>query len=58
MGVLYMQGADRKVIFQGTSDYGNRCRREMGDEETKESKMVFIGKNLPKTYLFKVWSIV
>ncbi|MBC3812544.1 CobW family GTP-binding protein [Undibacterium aquatile] len=48
-GVLYMQGADRKVIFQGVHQImGTDVGAKWGDEETKESKMVFIGKNLPK----------
>ncbi|MBC3928790.1 GTP-binding protein [Undibacterium sp. CY21W] len=48
-GVLYMQGADRKVIFQGVHQImGTDVGAKWGDKETKESKMVFIGKNLPK----------
>lgn len=48
-GVLYMQGADRKVIFQGVHQImGTDVGAKWGDTETKESKMVFIGKNLPK----------
>jgi G3E family GTPase len=48
-GVLSMQGADRKVVFQGVhqimgSDLG--AKWEAG--EIRGSKMVFIGKNLPK----------
>lgn len=48
-GVLYMEGADRKVVFQGVhqlmgSDIGNKWR----EDELRCSKMVFIGKNLPK----------
>ena len=48
-GVLSMQGADRKVVFQGVhqimgSDLG--AKWETG--EARGSKMVFIGKNLPK----------
>lgn len=48
-GVLYMEHADRKVIFQGVhqimgTDVGAKWR----EDELKESKMVFIGKNLPK----------
>jgi G3E family GTPase len=48
-GVLAMQGADRKVVFQGVhqimgSDLG--AKWEAG--EPRGSKMVFIGKNLPK----------
>jgi G3E family GTPase len=48
-GVLLMAGADRKVVFQGVhqimgSDLG--AKWETG--EPRGSKMVFIGKNLPK----------
>ena len=48
-GVLWINGADRKVIFQGVhqimgSDIGNKW----GNDEIRSSKMVFIGKNLPK----------
>ena len=48
-GVLLMEGAERKVVFQGVhqimgSDVGAKWR----DTEERGSKMVFIGKNLPK----------
>jgi G3E family GTPase len=48
-GVLWMEGADRKVVFQGVhqimgSDLG--AKWETGEQ--RGSKMVFIGKNLPK----------
>ena len=53
-GVLYMQGTDRKVIFQGVhqlmgSDLGPAWR----PEEHKSSKMVFIGIDLPKDILLQ-----
>jgi G3E family GTPase len=48
-GVLYMEHADRKVIFQGVHQImGTDIGGKWGDDEIKESKMVFIGKNLPK----------
>jgi len=48
-GVLYMQGADRKVIFQGVHQImGTDVGIQWADDEIKQSKMVFIGKNLPK----------
>ena len=48
-GVLYMQNADRKVIFQGVHQImGTDIGAKWGDSELKESKIVFIGKNLPK----------
>jgi G3E family GTPase len=48
-GVLWMDGADRKVVFQGVhqmmgSDIGAKWR----EDEARGSKMVFIGKSLPK----------
>ncbi|MBC3832536.1 GTP-binding protein [Undibacterium amnicola] len=48
-GVLYMEHADRKVIFQGVHQImGTDIGGKWADNEIKESKMVFIGKNLPK----------
>ncbi|MEB0141068.1 MULTISPECIES: GTP-binding protein [unclassified Undibacterium] len=48
-GVLFMENADRKVIFQGVHEImGTDVGMKWGDEEIRESKMVFIGKNLPK----------
>lgn len=48
-GVLYMEHADRKVIFQGVHQImGTDIGGKWQDHEPKESKLVFIGKNLPK----------
>ena len=48
-GVLLMQGAERKVVFQGVHQImGSDLGAPWGDEEARGSKMVFIGKNLPK----------
>ncbi|MGB4362135.1 MAG: GTP-binding protein [Rhodoferax sp.] len=48
-GVLYMQGTDRKVIFQGVHQLmGSDLGPVWGPEETPCSKMVFIGIDLPK----------
>ncbi|MET3135900.1 G3E family GTPase [Undibacterium sp. GrIS 1.2] len=48
-GVLLMDGADRKVIFQGVHQImGTDVGAKWSDDELRESKMVFIGKNLPK----------
>ncbi|MBC7405133.1 MAG: GTP-binding protein [Cytophaga sp.] len=48
-GVLLMEGADRKVIFQGVHQImGTDVGAKWADEEPRQSKMVFIGKNLPK----------
>jgi len=47
--VLYMEHADRKVIFQGVHQImGTDIGGKWAEHEAKESKMVFIGKNLPK----------
>ncbi|HEY0063888.1 MAG TPA: GTP-binding protein [Telluria sp.] len=48
-GVLLMDGADRKVVFQGVHQImGTDIGAKWGENETRGSKMVFIGKNLPK----------
>ena len=44
-----MAGADRKVVFQGVHQImGSDLGAKWGDNEARGSKMVFIGKNLPK----------
>jgi G3E family GTPase len=48
-GVLLMEGADRKVVFQGVHQImGSDLGAKWGETEERGSKMVFIGKNLPK----------
>jgi G3E family GTPase len=48
-GVLLMQGAERKVVFQGVHQImGSDLGAKWAEDETRASKMVFIGKNLPK----------
>jgi G3E family GTPase len=48
-GVLLMEGADRKVVFQGVHQMmGTDIGAKWGETEERGSKMVFIGKNLPK----------
>jgi G3E family GTPase len=48
-GVLSMAGADRKVVFQGVHQImGSDLGAKWADGESRGSKMVFIGKNLPK----------
>jgi G3E family GTPase len=48
-GVLSMAGADRKVVFQGVHQImGSDLGAKWADGEPRGSKMVFIGKNLPK----------
>ena len=48
-GVLRMEGVDRKVVFQGVHQImGSDVGPKWGENETPATKMVFIGKNLPK----------
>jgi len=48
-GVLWMEGADRKVIFQGVHQIlGTDMGAKWGENEARASKIVFIGQNLPK----------
>ncbi|MEW6763218.1 MAG: GTP-binding protein [Pseudomonadota bacterium] len=48
-GVLSMAGADRKVVFQGVHQImGSDLGAKWFEGEPRASKMVFIGKNLPK----------
>ncbi|MFC7516285.1 CobW family GTP-binding protein [Herbaspirillum sp. GCM10030257] len=48
-GVLWMEDADRKVLFQGVHQMmGTDIGAKWADAEPRGSKMVFIGKNLPK----------
>jgi G3E family GTPase len=53
-GVLHMQGTDRKVIFQGVHQLmGSDLGPVWGDAEKRNSKMVFIGIDLPKDILLQ-----
>ena len=53
-GVLNMRGTERKVIFQGVHQLmGSDLGAPWADGETKMSKMVFIGIDLPKDILLK-----
>lgn len=48
-GVLWMDGADRKVVFQGVHQtMGTDIGAKWPENEPRASKMVFIGKDLPK----------
>ncbi|MDP9043511.1 MAG: GTP-binding protein [Pseudomonadota bacterium] len=48
-GVLHMKGSDRKVIFQGVHQLmGSDLGPKWAPDEKKNSKMVFIGLELPK----------
>ncbi len=51
-GVLYMKGADRKVIFQGVHQLmGSDLGPKWMPGEKKQSKLVFIGIELPREIL-------
>ena len=53
-GVLNMRGTERKVIFQGVHQLmGSDLGPQWADGETKMSKMVFIGIDLPKDILLQ-----
>ena len=48
-GVLLMKDADRKVVFQGVHQImGSDLGAKWDENDVRGSKMVFIGKNLPK----------
>jgi G3E family GTPase len=53
-GVLYMKGSDKKVIFQGVHQLmGSDLGPKWLPNETKQSKMVFIGIDLPRDILLQ-----
>ncbi|MES2512121.1 MAG: GTP-binding protein [Pseudomonadota bacterium] len=53
-GVLNMEGTDRKVIFQGVHQLmGSDLGPAWGEGEKRNSKMVFIGIDLPKDILMQ-----
>ena len=53
-GVLWMKGTERKVIFQGVHQLmGSDLGPEWKEGERRESKMVFIGIDLPKDILIQ-----
>jgi len=53
-GVLYMKGSDKKVIFQGVHQLmGSDLGPKWMPGERKQSKMVFIGIDLPKDILLQ-----
>ncbi len=53
-GVLFMKGSDRKVIFQGVHQLmGSDLGPKWLPTERKNSKMVFIGIDLPKDILLQ-----
>ncbi len=53
-GVLYMKGSDRKVVFQGVHQLmGSDLGPKWANGEKKQSKMVFIGIDLPRDVLMQ-----
>jgi G3E family GTPase len=53
-GVLYMKGTDRKVIFQGVHQLmGSDMGPPWAEGEARQTKMVFIGIDLPKDILIQ-----
>jgi len=53
-GVLFMKGSDRKVIFQGVHQLmGSDLGPKWSPQEKKQSKMVFIGIDLPRDVLLQ-----
>jgi G3E family GTPase len=60
-GVLYMKGSDRQTVFQGVHhDDGRRPTGKplAGPGEKPSSKMVFIGRNLPRDIFIKGFATV
>jgi len=48
-GVLHIEGSDRKIVFQGVHQLlGSDVGSPWQEGERRSSKMVFIGKNLPR----------
>jgi G3E family GTPase len=53
-GVLYMDGSNRRMIFQGVHMLmGADVGRPWGKDEKPASKIVFIGRNLPRDAILK-----
>jgi G3E family GTPase len=53
-GVLFMKGSDRQTVFQGVHDMmGADLGRRWKPGESRSSKMVFIGRNLPRELFLK-----
>jgi G3E family GTPase len=53
-GVLFMKGSDRKVVFQGVHQLmGSDLGPKWAPGEKRQSKMVFIGIDLPKEVLLQ-----
>ncbi len=53
-GVLHMQGIDRKVVFQGVHQLmGSDLASAWGAQEQRQSKLVFIGIDLPRDIILQ-----
>ena len=53
-GVLYLKGNARRVVFQGVHMLmGGDLGKAWGDQEKRESVMVFIGRNLPQDIIIQ-----
>lgn len=53
-GVLHMKGSDRKVIFQGVHQLmGSDLGPKWAAGEARQSRMVFIGIDLPRDILLQ-----
>ncbi|MFJ4292791.1 CobW family GTP-binding protein [Cupriavidus sp. NPDC089707] len=52
-GVLYMEGVDRKVVFQGVHQLMGSDIGAKWEDETPGTKMVFIGVDLPRDAILK-----
>ncbi|KUE85493.1 cobalamin biosynthesis protein CobW [Cupriavidus necator] len=52
-GVLYMDGVDRKVVFQGVHQLMGSDIGAKWEEETPGTRMVFIGVDLPRDAILK-----
>jgi G3E family GTPase len=53
-GVLFMNGSNRRMIFQGVHMLmGADVGRPWGKDEKPSTKIVFIGRNLPKDAILK-----
>jgi G3E family GTPase len=51
-GILNIAGVDRRVVFQGVHMLmGTDLGQPWGPNEKRESKMVFIGKDMPRDIL-------
>jgi G3E family GTPase len=53
-GVLWVEGSDRRVVFQGVHMLmGSDLGRPWTADEKRSSRMIFIGRNLPEETIRK-----